>query len=221
MLVNLQYAVQAPFNERGVSIKSESREFEPGIKGDFYTANYDPYHPFWSDKFDPETDRNTRVMSILQTGQSGIICGYHVEHAIDHFTNFRVKDDYGMINLKDGLFYTHDDYLHILRRNHTPELPSGRIEPAQCNMADMYGSADNLKQILHRFRRCLMSTDQYVLAYHPVLKSDQSPNDGYRFHKNGPYIGNKRSKYRHEYLYDEPKIDCILQFHWYKVEEAV
>lgn len=220
MLVNLQYAVQAPFDERGVSIKSEPREFEAGIKGDLYTANYDPYHPFWSEKFDPEKDRNTCVMSVLQTRQPGIICGYHIEHAIDNFTNHRVKEDFGMINLKDGLVYTHDDYVHMLPRVHDPVLPSGRIEPAQSHMVDMYGSADNLKQILHKFRMCLMSTDKYVLSYHPVLKSDQSPDGGYRFHKNGEYIGNKRSKHNHEYLYDEPKIDHILQYHWYKVEEV-
>lgn len=219
MLVNLQYMVSQEWVDKGVSMRSEEKEFDEGlIKGTFYEAHYDPHHEFWASKFDPSTNRGTRVMSILQTPTPGILAGYCAEHVINNFTDYEVVEEYGFIN-KDGLIYSREDFQAFFNDRDIEILPSGRKAPLSGHFHDSYGVADNLQQILKKYKQLLSSTEEVVLCYHPVYKKDQSSDGGWRWHKNGAYIGNKRSKERHEYLYDEPDVEMVLCFNFIKVKK--
>lgn len=219
MLVKLQYFVAQEWVDKGISMRSEEKEFDEGlIKGTFYEAHYDPKHEFWASKFDPEKERGTRVMSILQTPTPGILAGYCADHAINNFTDYEVVEEYGHIN-RNGFIYSREDFNAILMDRDIEVLPSGRYAPLSCNFSNSYGVADNLQQILKKFKHLLTSTEEVVLCYHPVYKKDQSSDGGWRWHKNGEYIGNKRSKERHEYLYDEPNVEMVLCFNFIKVKK--
>lgn len=75
-----------------------------------------------------------------------------------------------------------------------------------------YGCADNLQQIFRQGRQCIASPSPYVLQLSLVT---QEYSGGWRWHKNGPYIG--RHKERGEHLRETPEIDNIIQFEFHKL----
>ena len=79
-----------------------------------------------------------------------------------------------------------------------------------------YGSCDSPEQFLsHNYGKILQeSKHQYCVLLTFLSKKDHS---GYRWHKNGPYIGEKDQQYEH--LGDEPEIDHIYQFSIYRRKE--
>lgn len=80
----------------------------------------------------------------------------------------------------------------------------------------LYGVCDNYQQVLEHHKDIRDSAEPYVLTVTPLIKSEQSPNGGWRWHKWGEYIGTKKPE--HEYLYNEgPDIEKVYVYHIYKI----
>jgi len=76
-----------------------------------------------------------------------------------------------------------------------------------------YGSCDSPKQFMRKFGKEMESApDEYFVKF---SKMDKKNFGGYRWHKNGPYVGNKKLV-GYEYYKDEPNVDVIWQFHVFK-----
>lgn len=56
---------------------------------------------------------------------------------------------------------------------------------------------------------------RYCISFVEVRRDEQPPDGGWRWHKWGPYIGEKTPTT--EYLHDEPDIDRVFTFHVYEV----
>ena len=89
-----------------------------------------------------------------------------------------------------------------------------------------YGVCDTPEQLLniYDFEK---NERKLVIALTPIYKKDQPPEEGWRWHKWGPYIGNKRKMCNcyprfsipvYEYLYDEPNVDLVYCFHIYEIK---
>ena len=83
-----------------------------------------------------------------------------------------------------------------------------------------YGSADNIEQIKDFFRRQIKDPEErYFIVIHPVFQNKEDRGSGFKWHKNGCYIGKFKSKCI--YLNDEefgPDFQgYILMFHCYKL----
>jgi len=74
-----------------------------------------------------------------------------------------------------------------------------------------YGVCDSVEQFLEKFGDILeKSPHKYAVGFTHVLKADQPPNGGWRWHKWGPYIGTHEPQ--HEYLYYEDGIEGVWTF---------
>lgn len=215
MLANLQYFVTSPWDERGVELNHKETSFDDIGVGTYISANFDRNHPFW-EKF--KDNESNRVMSLFQLKQHGIVAGYCEEDMINTFTDYKVVEEFPWINKNNGNAYSSEDYREMVTNDDVITLPSGRPMPSSTNCMSSYGTADNLQQILKKYKRVLDSEDELVLCIHPVYKSDQPESGGWRWHKNGTYIGNKRSKRGYEYLADEPDIEVVIGFKFIKVQ---
>lgn len=85
-----------------------------------------------------------------------------------------------------------------------------------------YGVADNIEQIKEYYKRQIENkNEKYIISLSPVFqdKENKGKEDGWRWHKWGPYIGELDSKY--EYLDDEdfgPDFQgYVICFHCYKI----
>lgn len=81
-----------------------------------------------------------------------------------------------------------------------------------------YGTADDIDQILENAdikKWFIDSENKYILGIRIFHKEDQEPIGGFRKHKWGPYIGTKSKGY--EYLYNEPDMEYIICYHFYKI----
>ena len=75
-----------------------------------------------------------------------------------------------------------------------------------------YGSADSIGQVLARYTDLATSDRRYLLTYQTVTRKD---DPGWRWHKNGPYIGVGHP--RQEHLGDEPEIDKVIAWEVWEV----
>lgn len=87
-------------------------------------------------------------------------------------------------------------------------LDSFRIEGLSINE---YGVCDSVQQILDQCPELQDPKRHFIIAITPVVKAEQSPEGGWRWHKWGPYIGTFDHQF--EYLYDEVGIDQVLVYH--------
>lgn len=84
------------------------------------------------------------------------------------------------------------------------------------NGINCYGVCDSVEQLLEACPELETSQRRFVVSITPVVRADQDPEWGWRWHKWGPYIGNHQPQ--HEYLYDEVGIEAVYV---YQVFEAV
>lgn len=79
-----------------------------------------------------------------------------------------------------------------------------------------YGVCDTPEQFMARFRDAMEASEhRWVVSFVVILKEDQEEH-GWRWHKWGPYIGEKSPQ--REYLRDEgPEITQATTFHVYRV----
>jgi hypothetical protein len=94
-----------------------------------------------------------------------------------------ITDDYQVIHCWDGApnredFTTEDEY----------RAASSKYMHESCRLPSSYGIADNLRQILKYGRHFINSPEHYVLSVQ-ICVNNHISGDGFRWHKNGPYIG--------------------------------
>jgi len=77
-----------------------------------------------------------------------------------------------------------------------------------------YGVCDNIENLLAVYPELEAMGRQFVVTLTPVVKSEQSPQGGWRWHKWGDYIGSQKPTC--EYLFNEPIIDKVYVFHIYE-----
>lgn len=75
-----------------------------------------------------------------------------------------------------------------------------------------YGVVDNASQIIEN---CNIPDDCVILMT-PVIKDEDAPNEGWRWHKWGPYYGVQN--HMCEYLNDEPDVNMIYCFRIVKLK---
>lgn len=84
-------------------------------------------------------------------------------------------------------------------------------EDQKCGFSMPYGVCDNAGQVMEKYD---LSGD-VIAILSPVFRCNQPQYDGWRWHKWGPYIGEKEPEY--EYLYDEKEIELVFTFSLVKV----
>ncbi len=96
-------------------------------------------------------------------------------------------------------------------------------ESATWLLPNPYGVADNLEQIKEYFKRQISDPDEkYFIVVHHIYQEKENAyrGGGWRWHKNGPYIGNLEPQC--EYLDDEdfgPDFPgYVIGFHCYKLK---
>lgn len=207
MLTKLEFGLSVDqIKTHGLSIHRSPMTDE---KADLIEVRIDPEHEFWKKhKVDPS---GTRMFAVAELPQVGLYYGYSLSNHLDNFClNYEEDCSHGMIS-KEGIIYTMDEVSEIYKnfQDKSPFLSTGKIRPnAPGQMVNQYGSADNIQQVLRKHRKMLMNPDQkFVIEYHVI---DRETGGGYRWHKNGSYIGTKKPK--HEYLRDDTHIDSIIQY---------
>lgn len=95
------------------------------------------------------------------------------------------------------------------------DLPNKLVEMG----IDTYGVCDTPEQFIQRYKQKLDNLpEKVVVSFTVVRKDEQSPEGGWRWHKWGQYVGEKKPQ--HEYLYDEgPEITQATCFHVYQVKD--
>ena len=84
-----------------------------------------------------------------------------------------------------------------------------------------YGVADNIEQIKEYFKKQIQRPDEkYFITIHYIYQEKECNGSGWRWHKNGPYIGNLEPKC--EYFNDEDFgqdfLGYLIDFHCYKLK---
>jgi len=80
-----------------------------------------------------------------------------------------------------------------------------------------YGVCDSPEQFIGRFEEKLQNDPRKLfVTFFKIEKKKQPKQDGWRWHKWGPYIGDKNPQ--HEHIFDED--ESILEVHCYHVREA-
>lgn len=64
-----------------------------------------------------------------------------------------------------------------------------------------YGVCDSYKQIFDRYPQIKSSTRTFTVFLRKIVANDEPPQGGWRWHKNGTYIGVHRPQYEH--IYDD------------------
>lgn len=80
-----------------------------------------------------------------------------------------------------------------------------------------YGLCDTPEQFFEMYPHIEDDDVPRFMTFSKISREHQSSQGGFRYHKNGKYIGKQRP--RHEYLYDDTHIDFICSFHVYRVED--
>lgn len=80
---------------------------------------------------------------------------------------------------------------------------------------ECYGVCDSVENLLMKCPELAALADRrFIVTLTPIRKAEQSPTDGWRWHKWGPYIGNQKPQT--EYIYDEPEIEEVFVYHIYE-----
>ena len=159
-----------------------------------------PSHPFWAMREEP--GEPVRI-GYVRTHQDGVYetNDFNFNHTMKNWADY--TEVYGELN-RDGMCIK------------TPELGVGWAEWFQTQSISQYGVADDVEQILERYKQAIDNPDsKIVISITRVCKPDQPDRGGWRWHKWGEYIGTQ--EITTEYLYHEPIVESVLCFHVYPV----
>jgi len=101
--------------------------------------------------------------------------------------------------------------------NGTLYLPRSQSRPFEYQYSDLgpggssYGVCDNWEQIIEQAPNLLTCPEKLAIFLGEVVRKDQPPEGGWRWHKWGLYIGTKNPQC--EYLYDEEGIEKVYCYH--------
>lgn len=200
-------------NERGfiaefVPHMSEGKEYS------LLQTRYNPTHPFMIEH--NITESHTIPHYIRQT--VGVYWSHDMEHVLDEMSTTPCIDPYLTFNLGTGEHMTHEEMTRQFNlgwEKLDEELPDDNQWHQYQTSA--YGVADNVPQILQYFHAVIGNpNNKVIISISEVHRENQSSSGGWRWHKNGKYIGTQKPQC--EYLYDDKHIDKIMQFHVYCVQ---
>lgn len=148
----------------------------------------------------------------------GIYYALDMEHVLDEMSTTPCIDPYLSFNLGTGEHITRDEMQRQFSlgwERLDEEVPEDK--QWYNYQASSYGVADSIEQILMYFHAVIGNPNNKVLiTTREIKREDQSESGGWRWHKNGKYIGTKNPQ--HEYFYDDKHIDKIVTFHVYCVQ---
>lgn len=127
------------------------------------------------------------------------------ENEFEKWVDVVDQEDYALMYTPEtatdftGIYYTHELVFEWCN-----EYEVDRSKPM------IYGVADNIGQVLEYLKDYESEIGKCIININPIYKKDQPEDDGWRWHKWGPYIGN--FKPQHEYIYDEKDIELVLCF---------
>jgi hypothetical protein len=103
-----------------------------------------------------------------------------------------------------------DVIMSLYRWENWPEPDEDFDEQYESRYLNSYGVCDSPEQLLslYDFEK---DPRKLCIAFTELLKEDQEPSGGWRWHKWGPYIGKQKPQY--EYLFDEPIIERVYVYH--------
>lgn len=88
------------------------------------------------------------------------------------------------------------------------------------DLLSTYGVADNLEQIVRYYEATIRNPEvRAAISVYPIWREHQPDHNGWRWHKNGEYIGAQNPQ--HEYLADDTHIKYVLSFHIHPVTDDV
>lgn len=115
----------------------------------------------------------------------------------------------------DGYLREHTSYEMVIRDALDKTKPWAGQVFDELAWFGQYGVADNLEQVLAWKDAGFVKSDRlFVLGLCEISKAE---NGGWRWYKNGPYIGVQKPQAEH--LGDEPVIEKVLSFHFIEVKE--
>lgn len=83
------------------------------------------------------------------------------------------------------------------------------------NIRENYGTADNIEQVLKHYPELIDEERKFIVVYNDLIRAEMPPFYGFRYGKNGSYIGNQNPQ--SEYFYDDKHIDKIIIYHIYEI----
>ena len=140
-----------------------------------------------------ELQKVSNVSDFLNPISTGIYYGYWDSHNIKEYCGLKIEQ--------------FDSFNSILKYPENSEL-WGKFR-------ENHGTADTVEQIISHYPELQDDNDKYFIIYHDVIRKEQYEKGGFRYHKNGAYIGIQKPT--HEYLYDDIHIDKIIIYHIYKI----
>lgn len=114
---------------------------------------------------------------------------------------FEYFERYGIQHPEPGVFVAETLNLHLAVDNRDRE-----------DLDEPYGVCDSLEQLktTQVWSRVVTDPRPLILILTPIRKSDQEPEEDWRWHKWGEYVGTQVPEC--EYLYDEPVIELVYVF---------
>lgn len=172
-----------------------------------------PTHPKWA------TVNNKKSLRLMSTAKysTGIYMGFPLDHTIETFSSTEVISDNADFDLSTGMWYSSNEYRESINREERGDqrpLESGKPRPHHNSMTTAYGIADNITQVLKRYRKVVSHPDYDVVLHIDYL--DETRKRSLRWHKNGKYLGNFKKKC--EYMGDEKGLDSLIAFHFYVIK---
>jgi len=155
--------------------------------------------------------------SLVARHGTGMYIGRNFEDFIEDHTSHNVIE-MASFDLKSGLYYTslevREAYNALYSSDKTSKvitpLSTGKEMPKFSHLADYYGIADDITQVLKYYRNVVTRTD-YDVCLH--ITQHDSKNSGMRWRKGGKYLG--KFKQKHEYICDEVGFDSFITFYLY------
>ena len=154
-----------------------------------------------------DIDFDTNPLYVKEKGQS--------------YSNLRFKKKGIYSNLRrkkrlEGSVF--DDWVFRNNDESNEDLAIRRKEAEKHFLLKPYGTADSVEQIFKAFSFLDDIKDRnFIISMRLIVKADQPDSGGFRQHKNGPYIGNK--KMEHEYFAHEgPQLKELVSYTISEVE---
>lgn len=214
MLIKLEFATSIEEMGTNTGVVFETKELTD--TGNFvrsFCGNTIPGHEQWASWHSP--DESTSVLHVLEDSD-GVYWGWNIDSSLTYF-NYKRLERFPDFDRKTGVFYTRSEQGEIWQiMDDKTHLSNGK--PVPTSTIGSYGVADNIEQVLERYKNVIDNQDtKIIITAAPITKDDQPEDGGWRWHKWGQYIGEQEPQC--EYLYDEPVIDEVIIFHVIVVEE--
>lgn len=163
-------------------------------------------------------DRSPFTMCAIAKHGTGIYHASGFDNFVNEYSDSKLIDDVASFSLSSGEYYTYSEQAEAFKsvfdlkdKNVGDLLSNGKVIFSFNGMAEPYGMADNITQILKYYRKVITNPNYDVALTVRVLKHRKGEDHaGMRWHKQGKYLGN--FKKQHEYISDEVGLGELISF---------